>query len=54
VEVNFSNSHISIQDRLSEKKLNDSLQFGWAAGRELIKELTKEASRREYPWKDKL
>ena len=44
LEGNFTNNRISIQDRLAERKLNDSLQFASKAGKELIAELTKQAS----------
>lgn len=54
LEGNFTNNRISIQDRLAERKLNDSLQFASKAGKELIAELTKQASQRDYSWKNQL
>lgn len=54
VEANFSNNRISIQDRLSERKLNDSVQFSFKASDQLIDEMTRQASQREFEWKANL
>jgi hypothetical protein len=45
---------VGIQDRLAERKLNDSMQFAAQAGGKLIAELTRVAGERDYVWKQRL
>jgi hypothetical protein len=54
LQGNFSNNRISIQDKLAERKLNDSLQFALQAGKGLIAELTEQANLRDFTWKKQL